>query len=493
MNYDDELSLELSAEEYDRARFSDVHKFSEHDERIIRKLMAHGPVLLQGSRGTGKSALLIAASLRLFPSSRASEVYGLYISLRYVPLLRADGLEYEKLFCTWVSREIGKILESVSQEFPICSDIVDMREALAELNLKSGKRIVLLFDDAAHIGRETSLGAFFDLFRTLSSHTVSCKAAIYPGVTEFGTRFDIYNDATVVDAARSPDRAGFATLFSDILRARYPQITEARVSGIGYARFAELMATAVLGNVRGFIFACNDIVERNGDVSSLGYNALGETFKSMAAGYYWPLLEEVTPKLGKYTSAAEVSISLAELIFQSLGANGYPFALVHKANVMRLSKSLEILEYVGFIVKRQASRAMKSGGRGVLYAVNLCTLLERIPGGRLTASQIDTWLSSNADPFEFHERNEQIKLIPSPVPLDDKDLEVFSMSIATLKVSPAYPYGLTENKISRLSEAGYRTIGELADATDGELLDIDTVGKKSLDRIRAVLGQAIWM
>ena len=84
------------------------------------------------------------------------------------------------------------------------------------------RRIVLMFDDAAHIGREASLAEFFDVFRTLSSSAVSCKATIYPGVTNFGNRFDVFNDATVVDVIRDEDQPGFAALFADVVRARYP-------------------------------------------------------------------------------------------------------------------------------------------------------------------------------------------------------------------------------------------------------------------------------
>lgn len=492
MNFDADVSLELSAEEYDRANFSSMHKFSDHDERIIRKLVAHGPVLLQGSRGTGKSALLIEASLRLAPSTPDAPIIGLYISLRYVPLLRSEGEEYERLFCTWVSKEVSRILEVSSIEFPECSQVIELRDAFADLYQSTDKRIVLLFDDAAHIGRETSLGAFFDLFRTLSSHTLSCKAAIYPGVTEFGTRFDIYNDATVIDAARSPDRPGFGDLFSEILSARYPQITHRRVYAIGYPKFSELLATSVLGNVRGFIFACNDLIDHAG-TGAIGYNILGESFKRLAASYYWPLLEEVTPKLGKYTPAAETAHRLAEILMDSLGSANSSFALIHKAHVMRLAKPLEILEYVGFISRRQASRAMKSGGRGVLYAINLCTLLEKVSGGRLTASQVEGWLSPTTDPVEFHERSEPLKSLSAPLPLENRDLEIFSLPIEKLKVSPAYPYGLTDHKIQKLKEAGFTTIGLLADAPESEIRKVEGIGKISYLRIRSVLGQAIWM
>ena len=88
----------------------------------------------------------------------------------------------------------------------------DIQRSLASLSAQLSKRIVLLFDDAAHIGREASLLEFFDVFRTISSSTVSCKAHD-PGVTRFGNRFDVFNDATVLDLSRNDEVVGHAEFF----------------------------------------------------------------------------------------------------------------------------------------------------------------------------------------------------------------------------------------------------------------------------------------
>ena len=49
--------LILAAEECPPEKFDQLHTFSKHDDVIIRKLSAHGPVLIRGGRGSGKSAL----------------------------------------------------------------------------------------------------------------------------------------------------------------------------------------------------------------------------------------------------------------------------------------------------------------------------------------------------------------------------------------------------------------------------------------------------
>jgi len=213
----DSVNLILAAEDCDPQEFARLHRFSANDERVINKLVAHGPVLLEGGRGSGKSALMIAASRRLAPSVPSASVFGVYLSLRHLPLLRTSGKEYEEIFCTLVSNQMLSLLRNTDVPFEPAHDVASLQYSVASLSKDLGKRIVLLFDDAAHIGREASLGDFFDIFRTLSSSTVSCKATIYPGVTNFGTRFDVYNDASVIEVVRDEAQAGFDDLFTDIM------------------------------------------------------------------------------------------------------------------------------------------------------------------------------------------------------------------------------------------------------------------------------------
>lgn len=490
----DDPLLVLAAEECRPDQFSRIHKFSEHDNRVIRKLMAHGPVLLQGGRGSGKSAFMIATSQRLAPYNSSSTVLGLYISLRYVPLLISSGSDYERVFCEWVSLRIQGIMRSSDIDFNETQTLKDLKAELSRLAASLEKRIVLFFDDAAHIGRETSLSTFFDIFRTISSDTISCKAAIYPGVTEFGPRFDVYNDATVVDIVRTPGQAGFNGLFSEVLSIRYPNIANSRIIDFSTEQLASFIATAVLGNVRAFIFFCNSLSENVSADERIGLPQLTATLLQLAAGYYWPLLEEVKPKLGRYTPAVETSAEIAEILFRDCAASGDSSSvLVHRKIVSRYSKPFEILEYAGFIARREASRAMKSGGRGSRFAVNLCNLLEMKPGARLTKDIFNAWINPESKFSEIHEKGEHFKDVQVPFPASLEDLSILDYKIDALKKSKAYPYGLTEFKIDRIREAGIETIGQLALASAKTLLQIESVGEVFVDRIRSVVAQAIWM
>ncbi|MBD7945467.1 hypothetical protein MKZ20_19760 [Psychrobacillus sp. FSL K6-2684] len=153
---------------------------------------------------------------------------------------------------------------------------------------------------------------------------------------------------------------------------------------------------------------------------------------------------------------------------------------------------IEILEYAGFIVKRESSRAMKSGGRGARYTLNLCNLLEVIPHGRLTNDLLKKWLTHEKEYTQIFKKS---KLDEVELPeLDEfKELGILSSDIKILEKSNAYPYGLTDYKISILKNAGYESVKDLFNANDNEILKLEGISYYWLGRIKSVIGQAIWM
>lgn len=496
-NTETDSGLILAAEECPPAEFEKYHSFSSHDELIIRKLSAHGPVLVRGGRGSGKSALLIEASRRMKTST---SVLPVYVSLRYLPLLQSDGQEYIGHFCVLLSQAIQKELKErgVGQDFPTAIDQGSLQFGLTTLAQSLGMRIVLLFDDAAHIGREKPLEVFFDLFRTLSSNLTSCKASIYPGVTKFGVRFDVFNDSTVIDIGRS-DVSTAPDFFPDVVKARYPRLAERSTFSdrLAPSEFANLLGRAVVGNLRGFILACNRFDAKE----KIGIPDVQQCMLDMASDYFWPLMEEVAPKLGIYEALVDPAREVMEAIVEhgtkpvkaGLRAIVQDRVLIHRQIVSQYLKIFEILEYLGFVAKREASRALKSGGRGPIYAINLCSLLESTPSRRLTFEMIDEWLQGSSEPAELHVASMTFQQIKLPKLAEENGLAILNKEIKVLGRSSAYPYGLTEPIIQRLSTAGMTTVGKLANASDSELDEIGYIGEAKIKVIRDVVFQAIWM
>jgi len=494
---EDDSGLILAAEECPPEKFSQYHSFSAHDDVIIRKLTAHGPVLVRGGRGSGKSALLLEAHRRMKDSP---SVFPVYVSLRYLPLLQSDGQEYISHFCIRLSQAIDQEIRDrgFRCEFGSVSDQVSLQLALTNLSQSIGRRVVLLFDDAAHIGREKPLEVFFDLFRTLSSSLTSCKASIYPGVTKFGIRFDVFNDSTVIDISRSDVQASPA-FFPDVVKARYPKLADRTTFSdrLSPTQFANLLGRAVVGNLRGFILACN----RFEDKGRIGIPEVTTCLLDMATDYFWPLMDEVAPKLGVYEAlvdpAREVVEAIVEHAVKPVKEKQRSIAqdrvLIHRQVVSQFMKIFEVLEYLGFVARREASRALKSGGRGPIFAINLCNLLDQVPTKRLTFEMIEEWAGGVSEPAELHVSGSTFQRIKLPALPEEHGLAILDKSVRVLGRSSAYPYGLTQKVIDRLLGGGMETVGQLANAPDRELDRIGYIGNVRIKQIRDVVYQAIWM
>lgn len=496
-NFDDDAGLILAAEECPPEKFEEYHKFSKYDEVIIRKLCAHGPVLIRGGRGSGKSALLIESYRRM---KKIDGIFPVYVSLRYLPLLQSDGLEYITHFCSVLSNSIQREISELDLDytFTFATDQLSLQLELLNLAQTVGVRIVLLFDDAAHIGREKPLEVFFDLFRTLSSSLISCKASIYPGVTKFGIRFDVFNDSTVVDISRS-DVLSAPDFFPDVVRARYPSLAEKQTFSdrLSPSNFANLLGRAVVGNLRGFILACN----RFDGLEKVGIPEVNKCMLDMASDYFWPLMDEVAPKLGVYEPLIEPAREIIEAIVEHATkpvrdrtrSIAQDKVLVHRQLVSQYTKIFEILEYLGFVARREASRALKSGGRGPIFAINLCNLLDSIPSKRLTFEMVDEWLSGNSEPSDIHISGSIFHDIVLPTLPQEHGLAILEKPIDMLGRSAAYPYGFTPYLIDTLHAGGIETVGQLANSSDQQLDDIDNIGLAKIKIIRETVYQAIWM
>lgn len=172
-----------------------------------------------------------------------------------------------------------------------------------------------------------------------------------------------------------------------------------------------------------------------------------------------------------------VAQSVAELVFSDCGRrpNNPRDILVHREIDERLAKALQILEYAGFVSKREASRGLKSGGRGALYALSLCNLLEQTAGSRLTRNLFDKWLGTVREEAVQFSRGSKLADIEMPNLPSTDNLAIFAEPISSLQKSQAYPYGLSEQKIQALSAGGFHTVGDLVDADD-----------ETLDRVRGI-------
>jgi hypothetical protein len=111
-------------------------------------------------------------------------------------------------------------------------------------------RLCLLFDEAIHIFLPEQQRQFFTVFRDLRSPFIGCNAAVYPGVTSYGSVFELTHDATLRRLERDILAPNYVENMKDIVLRQAASDTSL-VSAINRngANFA-VLAYCVSGNPR---------------------------------------------------------------------------------------------------------------------------------------------------------------------------------------------------------------------------------------------------
>lgn len=391
----------FAAEDYPSAWFKKLHIFSQDEEEIISSLIIHDPVLLRGAKGSGKTVLLKEAHDRI--KKESSTTFSVYLSLRNSLQLHNQDETYEKKFCELIIESVNLALKEswLKQEifFWAMPTAAHLQQALVKLSHQLDRGIILFFDDAVHLDREISWERFFNIFRVLSGGRISCKASIYLDVTKFGSCVDVYRYTTLINLER--DRDTFLTsFFLEVMTTRYPTLLdESKTSEtLDKTKLAAFLGKAVIGNIRAFLLACNQLDE----FPQIGLPQLNTCLIKIAGDYYWPLLEALKQELGIYESFIELSMTLASEIYSLAAQESTYLVIIHRSLRLKWAKSFEILEYAGFISLRQASIDMKYGGPGSLFTLNFCNLLEKTPEPGLTSERFNVWLQKQPEPTEIY-------------------------------------------------------------------------------------------
>lgn len=105
----------------------------------------------------------------------------------YIQTLEKGDIEDNKLLKSKLpSTELGNILDNPNSFKKFLLGLIE------DFQLE---RIVLLFDEAAHVFSHNQQEKFFTLFKSLRHPQIACKAAVYPGITNYGKFFEKGQDA----------------------------------------------------------------------------------------------------------------------------------------------------------------------------------------------------------------------------------------------------------------------------------------------------------
>lgn len=356
---------------------------TDRERSFIHKLKSPGQRLLTGPRGCGKSTYLryayfeclqeqnifpvyvnysksISLEPELTKSSAALATFRQWILANIIvgieTTFRELGTDSEPLGAHTNLHEARALVEAVEQRRAATDahtdlTVTDTLEALDHaLSLTGRSRAVLLLDDAAHAFSADQQREFFEVFASLRSRSVSAKAAVYPGITTYTSKFHVGHDAQVIDVWMDVDDASFLPMMKDVAQKRLTedQLTElARRDGL-----LEYLALASFGLPRAFI------------------NMLSKTLEDFSA-----ISTALTSSVQVAGGAIKESVESAEKIFMSL-ENKLP----RYKNFVALGN--ELLAATVAAIKEYNDGRSESDPRTMLclYRLDLSPEIERILG-----------------------------------------------------------------------------------------------------------------
>ncbi|MFP7225237.1 hypothetical protein SFC42_19325 [Priestia filamentosa] len=274
MRFDDEFIFRT--EDISPQDLVNIFVATKTDRDNLNYIKSKSPLLLEGSRGTGKTMLLRVAEKEMdeeFNSSRELAVF-----VNFSKAIFVDAYKDIVYFRNWMFSKIlfalkrklekkGILLSStgilgnyfgfIDKEENILQklddfiyalenswssknfDISEKANEIFEVDLKrigiirdvdyfkaliedicetcNIKRIVLLFDEACHNFIPLQQREFFTMFRDLRCPFISCKAAVYPGITSYGT-FQAFHDAMVKKVEREITSSDYIEKMREIVK-----------------------------------------------------------------------------------------------------------------------------------------------------------------------------------------------------------------------------------------------------------------------------------
>lgn len=262
--------------------------FVEKDSSKIIRLLDTEQYLLEGSRGVGKTMLMKASMLRSQKEFGKNSLLPVWVSFEESirierisivnssidPFLQwtmgkilfetlnkliqikpksIDALnsklatifniesdhnfeKYIKLLNDYINiLEKGDIEDNtlLSEHSPslILSKILDNPQSFKDFLLELIKdsnlsRIVFLFDEAAHVFSYSQQEKFFTFFKALRDPKIACKAAVYPGITNYGKYFERGQDAKELKVQWSPLDDEDSKYIENIIKKRLKEYDE---------------------------------------------------------------------------------------------------------------------------------------------------------------------------------------------------------------------------------------------------------------------------
>lgn len=305
----------IRTEDINPKEVKDFFVATDNDRDIIEALKGIQPLLLVGSRGTGKTMLLRVAEQELSEEFHKKKILPVFVNLATCNIhdnnnllrilisrtliglqhsLKSNGIclsgsIFKPVTDIPVNPIVAKLETYITETSCIQSnkeaieindeliqtDTANLLEFLSELCEQFKiKRITFFFDEACQVFQPTQQRVFFDFFRSLRTFYVSCKAAVYPGIVTYGT-FQKFHDATVKRIERNITSDDYILQMRQMVKKHYPDDYD---NLIQQGELLNSIIYASSGNPRFLLKSINEVFLKSKKFNTQGVNTIIKDF-----------------------------------------------------------------------------------------------------------------------------------------------------------------------------------------------------------------------
>jgi len=508
----------------------------QRDRDLVEKLKSTSPLIIEGSRGTGKSLLLRVAEQELLKAFEVDRVLPVYLSFARSSLLNTgDPQQFQHWMlaslCSRIIRTIAQIglvasptsavqtltggsvgkpgekskFEIIAERFEesyktrnVEIDIsglptVDQfKDAIEDIcSSLSIRRFNVMFDEAAHIFRPEQQRQFFTLFRDLRSPYMTCNAAVYPGVTAYGDSFERAHDAQMQSLHRDVSAPEYVSQMREIVFKQASSDLQAQILRQGSV-FAAL-AYAVSGNPR---LLLKTIALAN----SISSREVERVIKEFFREAIWAEHSGLAERYPGHKSLIDWGRSFVEqhVIPNIIERNeawkkeGRPertcFFWVHRDAPEAVKEGLRLLMYTGIVARLDSGVIATRREIGTRYAVNIGCLAVPTPNPIVFINDLRKGLTVK----RFTEYGANYQTFPEIAAVVGDKIEAdVSAILGSLLEKPVTVLDISDHQKSALASINIRTLGQALSSTEANFMKADYIGPKRSRRIKNVVTAAV--
>ncbi|WP_322045796.1 hypothetical protein [Paraburkholderia sp. J67] len=509
---------------------------TERDLQLIAGLKSPNPLIIEGSRGTGKSFLLRVCEQQQLSEFADTGVVPVYVSFIKSSLLSTkNDLQFQHWMLSHLASRVlrtlyqmgllarptaaaivlagGAIgrageptpLEKITQQFEasykkpgdvvstdVVPDVESFKDAIQDLCEELGlRRINVLFDEAAHIFRPEQQRQFFTLFRDLRSPYMTCNAAVYPGVTSYGPSFEATHDAQIESLNRDVHGSTYREQMREIVLKQSGAELQSDIERNG--ENFDALALAVSGNPRLLLKTVGLAGRlRSSDVQSVlkdfYRNAIWAEHSALAERY--PGHKELIDWGRVFVEHIAIpdAAQKNETYKGEAKSERTTYLWVHRDTPEAVKESLRLLTYTGILTKLDAGVVATRREVGVRYAINIGCLVAPAANPVAQLSELRRGLTIKR--FTEYGQNYPVfvEIARRVGKMVDADM---SEALERLLDEPTTVLDLTEHQQAALASVGITTVGEALTSSEATFQKAMYIGPVRSRKMMNIVSAAV--